>query len=708
MNYKLPLLTAILCAFNLGTVNLVHAQTPETTLSQEPTRVAGAKKGLLEYWRGVYGTVSDPASIKAFQQIHGGFVFGGGIPRQAQAMGIPGIVHFGAGSPPPADKYPEWAMRQPDGSPYAAAAHHYGCFNNAECQDDALARAEQLARTEPMAGLILDAFWWGHTWCCCDSCQQDYQERFGEPLPFHPSWDDPRQMRRCIEWRHDTLERLYRRYYARLKAIRPDLLINIHGAQTSSLYLDCFARVNHVREGDFAYMETYTDEVFFAAWLRGISQRPVMGHAPYFKDLPFFRTQPISGYNDEYLKSVISGQLAHGSRVIMWLRWLPGGGLNRSAQKLMTPIFAEVQEKEPYLQQASPVLYTAIVSSEAVRTYYARKNPDRGPRPHLEGIFDTLQLLRVPVEFLSAELDLDLENLKKFQLVILPNVAVLSDQQAAAIGQYVREGGSILATYETGLYDEFGEIQEEFALADVFGLGYVKKQEYSWTAETEAGSGSYLVPQGDFLAHLQDLLAPVTTTSLHMTGPVILTQPTSGVSKATLAIARPGFNSEPSQLPGVHWNNYGLGKSVYLSAPLYKLIKLNGIDEGTYPPKVVRNLPFARREGWMLDLTRELLDELAPNPPIYVKGPHHLECTFFEQKHEDRIIVHLLNATVRDLGKVYPLPEATILVRKDFARPRKAYVAWPVREDLEIQPQDDYLAVPAPETHIHQIVVLQR
>ena len=512
-------------------------------------------------------------------------------------------------------------------------------------------------------------------------------------------------MRRCIEWRHDTLERLYRRYYKRLKAIRPDLLVNIHGAQTSSLYLDCFARVHHVREGDLAYMETETDETLVAAWLRGISQRPVMGHAPYFKDLPFFRTQPMSGYNDDYLKAVVSGQLAHGCRVIMWLRWLPAGGLNRSARELMTPIFRDVEEKEPYLQRASPIPYAAIVSSEAVRTYYARKQPDRGPRPHLEGIFATLQRLRVPVEFLSAELDLDVQNLKKFQVVILPNVAILSSPQATAIKQYVREGGAILATYETGLYDELGEIQKDFSLADVFGLSYVKKQDYSWTAETQAGSGSYLVPRGDFLAPLQDLLDPFAETSLHMTGPVMVTRARAGTSKATLALTPAGSHSE---LPGVHENHFGRGKSVYLSPPLYKLIQLDGIDEGTFPPKLVRHLPFARREGWVLDLTGELLDELAPNPPLRVTGPLHLECTFFEQQHENRIVVHLLNSTVRDLGKAYPLPAATVLVRKDFARPRKAYVAWPARQALEIQQQDDYLAIPAPETHIHQIVVLER
>jgi hypothetical protein len=48
-------------------------------------------------------------------------------------------------------------------------------------------------------------------------------------------------------------------------------------------------------------------------------------------------------------------------------------------------------------------------------------------------------------------------------------VACLSSQQADVIRQYVRQGGALLATQETSLFDETGKARGDFALADLFG-----------------------------------------------------------------------------------------------------------------------------------------------------------------------------------------------------------------------------------------------
>ncbi len=55
------------------------------------------------------------------------------------------------------------------------------------------------------------------------------------------------------------------------------------------------------------------------------------------------------------------------------------------------------------------------------------------------------------------------------KLLVLPNVGALSDAQAAAIRRFVQRGGSLFATGETGLYDEWGDPRPDFALADLFG-----------------------------------------------------------------------------------------------------------------------------------------------------------------------------------------------------------------------------------------------
>lgn len=62
------------------------------------------------------------------------------------------------------------------------------------------------------------------------------------------------------------------------------------------------------------------------------------------------------------------------------------------------------------------------------------------------------------------------ERLKKYSALILPNIALLSDEQCAQLRAYVEQGGSLLATFETGMYTEANERRADFGLADVFGI----------------------------------------------------------------------------------------------------------------------------------------------------------------------------------------------------------------------------------------------
>ena len=72
------------------------------------------------------------------------------------------------------------------------------------------------------------------------------------------------------------------------------------------------------------------------------------------------------------------------------------------------------------------------------------------------------------IDFVAEE-DLSEETLRKYRVLILPNAAYLSDGHVQQIREYAARGGSILATFETSRYDEWGERREDFALADLFG-----------------------------------------------------------------------------------------------------------------------------------------------------------------------------------------------------------------------------------------------
>ena len=48
----------------------------------------------------------------------------------------------------------------------------------------------------------------------------------------------------------------------------------------------------------------------------------------------------------------------------------------------------------------------------------------------------------------------------------------LSDTQCDQLRKFVEKGGSLVATYETSLYDEEGKSRSDFGLSDVFGVSY--------------------------------------------------------------------------------------------------------------------------------------------------------------------------------------------------------------------------------------------
>jgi hypothetical protein len=77
----------------------------------------------------------------------------------------------------------------------------------------------------------------------------------------------------------------------------------------------------------------------------------------------------------------------------------------------------------------------------------------------------------VPFE-LVHESFLTPERLDGFKLLVLADAAALSDAQCSAIREYVRRGGSLLATFASSLFDETGRRRPDFGLADLFGVSF--------------------------------------------------------------------------------------------------------------------------------------------------------------------------------------------------------------------------------------------
>ncbi len=109
-----------------------------------------------------------------------------------------------------------------------------------------------------------------------------------------------------------------------------------------------------------------------------------------------------------------------------------------------------------------------VVMGQRTHLFY---QPPRGAqqREYMDGMYRALLEGRFLFDFVHEDL-LTPEALTKYAALLLPNTALLSDAQCRQLGDYVENGGSLLATYETSLYTGRNERRPDFGLADVFGI----------------------------------------------------------------------------------------------------------------------------------------------------------------------------------------------------------------------------------------------
>ncbi|MBF0245061.1 MAG: hypothetical protein HQL31_07285, partial [Planctomycetes bacterium] len=127
-------------------------------------------------------------------------------------------------------------------------------------------------------------------------------------------------------------------------------------------------------------------------------------------------------------------------------------------------------------------LYASTTEAAPVGIYYSFESmigDETSYRQSLESMMLLLQQEQIPYRVVFSD-RLELE--KGLRLLILPHVKALSGEQAEKIRIFIKNGGRLLATGRTGLYDEHMRQRCDYILADVYG--------HSFTPELEGASRS--------------------------------------------------------------------------------------------------------------------------------------------------------------------------------------------------------------------------
>jgi hypothetical protein len=142
-----------------------------------------------------------------------------------------------------------------------------------------------------------------------------------------------------------------------------------------------------------------------------------------------------------------------------------------------TEVFLFVKKHEKILERHAPVANVGIYYSRSTRLLY-REKLEEGDRfgTEIRGVEAIMMENHIPHDFILDD-QVSKEGLQKYKLVILPNVRCMSAKEIALLSDFVRDGGHLIATYATSLYDEDGKPLNDYGLNELFGVHYAGRKE---------------------------------------------------------------------------------------------------------------------------------------------------------------------------------------------------------------------------------------
>jgi len=175
-------------------------------------------------------------------------------------------------------------------------------------------------------------------------------------------------------------------------------------------------------------------------------------------------TQNAAELQTRMAQSAAAGAAVH----YHWLGVHQGFGEDRRWQAIGGDFLAWQAAHDPHFHTVESLHRIALVVSPLTNRLYPR--PDGSDATDsVQGLYAILLEARIPFDLLTAE-NLSREKLARYAAVLLPNIAILTDPQAAMLEAYVDRGGSLMTSFETGLYDQTGRLRADFALGRLFAM----------------------------------------------------------------------------------------------------------------------------------------------------------------------------------------------------------------------------------------------
>ncbi|MCU0521645.1 MAG: beta-galactosidase trimerization domain-containing protein [Anaerolineae bacterium] len=596
------------------------------------------------------------------------------------------------------EAHPDWVAADADGSPRrhwsmpdAWVTCALGPYNFDYMTD---VHREIVGRYDVQG--IFSNRWSGHGICYCEHCQRNFREASGHELPLRQLSTDP-AWRAYAHWQHDRLLELARHWDVAIGEARPGAryIPNSGGGALSSLDMKTLSDMVPI-----LFADKQGRSGLSAPWSSGKNAkefRAVFGRKPiggiFSVGLEERYRWKDSVQSEAELRVWVADQIANGMRP--WFTKFAGRIWDDRWLSVVEDIYTWHAKHDAYWRDRVPIANVGLVYSQQTAALYGEAAPDRVEAPIL-GVYQSLIEARIPFEMVHDR-HMDAEHLAGFAVLILPNVAALSDVQCDQLRAFVARGGGLVATLETSLYDEEGRRRATFGLADLFGVDPLSAADVEGPLRNGYLRLEHSVPTaGTLLSGLENaqrtvyggyqLVVKVRDESSHEAPAITLVPPYPDLPMEEVYPRQPH-----TRIPAVFCRQHGLGRVLYVPWDLDRIFwEVLNPDHGKLLANAVR---------WAMDAVA----------PVTVDGPGVLDVVAW--RGPDAITVHLVNLTnpmmmrgaFRELLPVGPhtvsirLPEGLRVSRVHLLR---------AGGDIDHLIDDGVLVVTVPQIVDHEVVAI--
>ncbi len=372
--------------------------------------------------------------------------------------------------------HPDWFAVNAKGEPYKAGDLYITCINGPYYERHIPSILKEIAELYKPEGFT-DNSWSGlgrDSICYCENCKSSFVRKTGKDIPLEKNWNN-RIYKEWIRWNYDRRLEVWDLNNQTTKAAGgPNCIWSGMNSGSISAQSKSFRDLKEIAKKADIIMLDYqsrTEEGGFAhngetgklihgllGWEKLVPESMAMyqAHKPWFR----LASKPEPEARMWMIEGIAGG-------IQPW--WHMIGAHHEDRRMYHSPVSILEWHKinEEYLVNREPIADVGVVWSQENIDYFGKDDAADLVELPFRGIAQALT--RARITYIPVHADHIDRDRRKVSVLVLPNFAAMSDEQVAAVRRFVEDGGSLVATGETSLYDHWGNVRNDFALADIFG-----------------------------------------------------------------------------------------------------------------------------------------------------------------------------------------------------------------------------------------------